>query len=112
MNLLLQWQRAAAGETVAFNPKGSSMRGLVDSGGRVVVAPCRREALAVGDIVLVRVKGATYLHKIVAVQGERLLIGNNRGGTNGWVHRDKVAGICTEVAGVERPRLEGKLLKA
>ena len=41
------------------------------------------------DIVLVKVKGRHYVHLIQAVQqkmgGIRYQIGNNRGGTNGWV---------------------------
>jgi len=30
------------------------------------------------------VKGSDYLHLIKAVNQGRFLIGNNRGGTNGW----------------------------
>jgi hypothetical protein len=36
----------------------------------------------VGDIVLCRVGGRQYLHLILAIQGERFQIGNNRGGVS------------------------------
>jgi hypothetical protein len=43
------------------------------------------------------VRGRVYLHLVKAVQGDRVLIGNNRGGTNGWVNRVAVYGIATRV---------------
>jgi hypothetical protein len=43
--------------------------------------------LEVGDIVLCRVKGNDYLHLVKALQKGRVLIGNNRGGTNGWTRQ-------------------------
>ena len=73
------------GETVQVRPRGYSMKGKVNSGDLVTIAPCKPEELSVGDIVLVRVKGNDYLHLIKAVSRGRFLIGNNRGGTNGWV---------------------------
>jgi len=51
----------------------------------------------VGDIVLCRVRGREYLHLVKAVQDRRYLIGNNRGGTNGWVGRAAVYGIGTRI---------------
>ncbi len=53
--------------------------------------------LAEGDIVLVRVHGHIYLQLIKAGQGERLLIGNNRGGTDGRVGRHAVHGVAVGV---------------
>jgi hypothetical protein len=57
---------------------------LVQSGQRVEVAPCSILDLSVGDIVLCRVGGNDFLHLVKAVSNGRVLIGNNRGGTNGW----------------------------
>jgi hypothetical protein len=54
--------------------------------------------LAIGDVVLCRVRGSVYLHLIKAVQGERFLIGNNKGGTNGWAERTQVFGRLIAVA--------------
>src|SRR5262245_53410674 len=85
-----------AGETVQFRPRGQSMRGKIESGQLVTVVPTP-EALEVGDIVLCKVGGAEYLHLIRAVQGERYLIGNNRGKLNGWVSRAAIFGKCVRV---------------
>jgi hypothetical protein len=40
------------------------------------------EPLASG--VLCKINGNQYLHLVKAVQGDRVLSGNNRGGVNGW----------------------------
>src|SRR5579884_4060446 len=85
------------GETVHLRPRGSSMSGKINSGDRVTVAPCDPDALKVGDIVLVRVHGAEYLHLIKARQEERFLIGNNRGGINGWVGKNGIFGVVTDI---------------
>ena len=85
------------GKTVEIRPRGHSMRGKVNDGDRVTVAPCIPEALRVGDIVLVRVRGTDYLHLIQAIDGERFLIGNNREGTNGWVNRNALYGKAIQV---------------
>jgi hypothetical protein len=73
------------GRTVRFRPRGPSMAGRVESGQLVTVEPIRDPStLAVGDVVLCAVRGAQYLHLIKAVRGKQFLIGNNRGGVNGW----------------------------
>jgi len=59
------------------------MKGKVNDKDLVTVEPCDPEKLSVGNIVLVRVKGSDYLHLIKAVNQDRFLIGNNRGGING-----------------------------
>jgi len=38
-----------------------------------------------------------YLHLIKAVDGQRFLIGNNRGGINGWVGPQAIYGIATRI---------------
>ena len=103
--------RVAAGETVQFRPAGSSMVPLIRSRQVVTVSPVDPAALEVGDIVLCRVAGATYLHLVSAVDAGagRVQISNNRGRVNGWTSHPKVFGICTTVDGVRRPRLDGKL---
>jgi hypothetical protein len=54
--------------------------------------------VAKGDVMLCRVKDAEYLHLVKAVGGDgRVLIGNKRGGENGWTRA--VFGKCV---GVER----------
>lgn len=98
----MSWARYAKdalrrGETVQIRPRGHSMTGKVNDGDLVTLVPCDPGALAVGDIVLVRVHGTDYLHLIKAIQGERFLIGNNRGGTNGWVGKHALYGVATQV---------------
>ena len=90
--------RLAAGETVAFRPRGHSMTGKIASGELCTVEPLGDHPLAVGDIVLCRVKGAQYLHLVKAIQGERFQIGNNRGGINGWITRRQIFGRLISVA--------------
>lgn len=86
-----------AGETVSFRPRGNSMAGKIESGQLCTVAPVDAAALAVGDIVLCKVKGREYLHLIKAVQGPRFQIGNNRGRVNGWVSANAIYGRCVAV---------------
>lgn len=87
-----------AGETVSFRPRGNSMVGKIDSGQLCTVEPIRDPAaLAVGDIVLCKVSGCEYLHLIQAIQGPRFRIGNNRGGTNGWISAAGIFGKCIRV---------------
>ena len=59
--------RLALGETVQFRPRGHSMTDKVNDGELCTVAPLATDhALAVGDIVLCRVKGSQYLHLVNA----------------------------------------------
>ena len=90
-------QALQAGKTVQVRPRGHSMRGKVNDGDLVTLTPCAPESLRAGDIVLVRVRGTDYLHLIKAIDGERYLIGNNRGGVNGWVWRSAIFGVATRV---------------
>jgi hypothetical protein len=104
--------RVAAGAEVRFRPTGSSMVPLIRSRQQVTVAPVDPAKLDVGDIVLVRVAGTTYLHLVSAVDhaNARVQISNNRGRVNGWTGHARVFGICTEVEGVARPGAAGKVL--
>lgn len=74
-----------SGEDAKVTPHGNSMRPKVESGATVTLTPCTAEEAEEGDIVLCKVKGRVYLHLVQAKQSDgRVLIGNNRGGTNGW----------------------------
>ena len=66
-------EKLKQGETVQIRPRGHSMKGRVNDGDLVTVAPCKPEELSVGDIVLVRVKGHDYLHLIKALDHGRFL---------------------------------------
>jgi len=86
------------GETVQFRPRGNSMKGKVDSGQLVTVAPLTGRQLQKGDIVLCKVNGSQYLHLIKAIQGARYQIGNNIGRINGWVTVNSIYGICIAIS--------------
>lgn len=76
----------------------------------VTVAPVDPAKVEVGDIVLARVAGTTYLHLVSAVDAsrDRVQISNNRGRVNGWTNYARLYGICMRVDGVPRPRTAGK----
>jgi hypothetical protein len=96
--------------TVEFRPTGSSMVPLIQSRQNVRVEPAAPAKVEVGDIVLARVAGATYLHLVSAVDHDhaRIQISNNRGRVNGWTSHARVYGICTVVNDVPRARTKGK----
>lgn len=83
------------GEEAIIKPHGGSMRPKVESGARVTLEPVTVEDLAVGDIVLCRVKGNVFLHLVKALGKGRVQIGNNRGKINGWTRT--VYGRATRV---------------
>lgn len=90
-------EKLKEGRIVEIKPRGHSMKGKVNDGDKVTLEPCKVEELGVGDIVLVRVKGQDYLHLIKAKNQSRFLIGNNRGGINGWVGHNCVYGKVIKV---------------
>lgn len=86
-----------AGRSIQIRPHGGSMRGRIESGQLVTVAPVDASAVAVDDVVLVAWKGNYLLHLIKEVTADQFLIGNNLGKINGWVSRDTVIGKVVEV---------------
>lgn len=103
--------RVAGGATVRIRPVGSSMVPLIRSRELVTIAPVDPATIEIGDIVLVRVSGATYLHLVTAIAGDRVQIGNNHGRINGWTSRARVFGLCTEIEGVPRRNVDGKIVR-
>ena len=55
------------------------MKGRIESGQLCTIAPVDSSTLAMGDIVLCKVRGNEYLHIVKAINGGRFQIGNNRG---------------------------------
>jgi hypothetical protein len=68
------------------------MRGRIEDNQRVTLGPVDPTQIIADDVVLVRWRGNVLLHVVKEVDGERLLIGNNVGKTNGWVTRADVLG--------------------
>ena len=107
MNLRAEAFKLSQGKIVLFKALGGSMEPLIHSGATVTVSPVKRFKntgdqplpigrpfqmcgkgsmyLEVGDIVLCKVNGNYYLHKIVAITSDyRYQIGNNKGRINGY----------------------------
>src|SRR5688500_2030717 len=85
------------GETAEVRPRGHSMKGKVNDGALVTLESCEPASLAVGDIVLVRVRGNVYLHLMKAINGHTFQIGNNKGGINGWIGSNCIYGKATKI---------------
>ena len=82
------------GREAWITPHGNSMTPRIKSGERVLVKPADPTVLKEGDVVLVKVRGVVYLHLIKRISRREglFLIGNNKGGTNGWVDGSYIYG--------------------
>jgi hypothetical protein len=90
-----------AGRTVRVRPFGGSMRGRIESGQFVTIAPVDPLAVQVGDAVLVQWRGNYLLHLVKEINEEQYLIGNNLGKVNGWGSRDAIRGKVIAVEDAE-----------
>jgi hypothetical protein len=75
------------------------MRGRIESGQLVTIAPINPADVQLEDVVLVAWRGGFLLHIVKEVRGDQLLIGNNIGKINGWAARSAVVGKVIAVAG-------------
>lgn len=73
------------------------MRGRIEDGQAVTLAPVDPAEVDAGDVVLVRWKGNVLLHLVREAEVDRVLIGNNLGKINGWAPRHDVLGLVVEV---------------
>lgn len=77
-------EKLQKGESFITSEKGNSMSPIIKSGQDHRLAPVELKDCKTGDVVFCKVKGHYYTH-LVKGKGERgLLIGNNKGGVNGW----------------------------
>jgi hypothetical protein len=89
-------EKLQKGETFVTSEKGNSMVPLIKSGQEHRLEPATWDQCEEGDIVYCKVKGNFYTHLVKAKNSDKgLLIGNNRGGINGWTKN--VYGKVTEV---------------
>lgn len=73
------------GETFITKEKGNSMVPIIKSNQEHKLAPAKWEDLEIGDIAFCKVKGSLYTHLVKAKDiNKGVLIGNNKGGINGW----------------------------
>jgi len=86
-----------AGRSVQVRPQGGSMRGRIESGQLVTIAPVDPSDVNVDDVVFVMWKGNHLLHLVKEVTPDQLLIDNNVGKINGWVKRNAVIGRAINV---------------
>lgn len=78
-------QRLQQGETFITSERGNSMCPIIKSNQQHKLAPTTWQDCSIGDIVYCKVKGNFYTHLVKGKNDIRgLLIGNNRGGINGW----------------------------
>ena len=78
-------ERLQAGESFVTSEKGNSMTPLITSGQEHRLAPADWQGCSQGDVVYCKVKGNFYTHLVKATNPVKgLLIGNNKGGVNGW----------------------------
>ena len=89
------------GQIVDVRPQGGSMRGLIESGQRVTLAPVDPSQVKVGDIVFVAWKGSYLLHLIKDATVTDVQIGNNLGKINGWAPRFDVIGRVVAIHPVD-----------
>lgn len=85
------------GASVTFRPRGRSMEPKIKSGQLCRVAPVREDQLEAGDVVLCRVRGADYLHHVIAIRAGQYQIGNARGHINGWIMFSAIFGRLDRV---------------
>lgn len=85
------------GESIVTSEKGNSMVPLIFSGQEHKVDPVDSwEEVEIDDIVYCKIRGRYYTHLVKAKDNKKgCLIGNNKGGTNGWTKQ--VFGKVTEV---------------
>lgn len=93
----------AAGRQVQIRPFGGSMRGRIESGQLVTLAPVEPSGIRVDDVVLVEWRGNFLLHLVKESQRGRLLIGNNLGKVNGWVPASAAVGRVVAIGEASVP---------
>jgi len=74
-----------SGETIISKEPGNSMLPLIKSKQPVKIQPITWEECEVDDIVYCKCKSNLYTHLVKAKDPKKgVLIGNNKGGINGW----------------------------
>ncbi|WP_448641786.1 hypothetical protein [Geodermatophilus sp. URMC 63] len=87
--------RAGAAEDW-FTAIGTSMRPAVRAVQRVRLRPPEAAEQLAGQVVLVRVGGRWWLHRVVDEADGRALVAADNGMVNGWTDRAEVAGVLLD----------------
>jgi len=73
------------GETFTTKEYGNSMQPRIFSGQEHILKPITWDKCKVDDVVYCKIKGRYLTHLVLAINEDRgLLIGNMKGGVNGW----------------------------
>lgn len=81
----INFEKLLSGETIISKESGNSMTPLIKSGQSIKIEPANWETVKEGNIVYCKVKGKYYTHLVKAINDDKgILIGNNKGGINGW----------------------------
>lgn len=85
------------GKVIAIVPQGISMLPFI-KGGEDCVYLLKREKVDVGDIVLVDYHGKHLLHRIYAIEGERItLMGDGNVQGEEWVTAEDILGTVVDI---------------
>ena len=90
-------QELTSGRRADVRPVGGSMRGRIESGQLVTIAPVAAADVVVNDVVFVRWKGNYLLHLVKDIRDGEYLIGNNVGKINGWVEAGAIIGKVVHI---------------
>jgi hypothetical protein len=85
------------------------MRGRVESGQLVTLMPASGREISPDDVVFVRWCGSYLLHKVIQVNSDSVLIGNNLGKINGAAQLTDVLGVMIEVC--DEPTCSGTVMR-
>jgi len=87
------------GLPIRFRATGSSMRPFIFNNDVVEIWPANSQIFRKGDIVLFQTESGRFLlHRIICVQGERLLVqGDALITPDGWITRYQILGIAKKV---------------
>lgn len=86
------------GETCKITGFGQSMTPILKSGQPVICEPVKEDTeLKKNDIVLCKIKGKYYLHKISAIKGKSYQISNNHGHINGTIGKNCIYGKVIKI---------------
>ena len=97
-----------AGRNAEVRPIGGSMKGRIESGDLVTIAPVGDREVQPGDVVFVRWKASYLLHFAKEISRPAsgvalVLIANNLGRENGWTELRDVVGIVVSVKSGRAP---------
>ena len=98
-----------SGRSIRVQPYGGSMRGRVESGQLVTLVPASEREIVQDDVIFVRWRGNYLLHKVIEVNSDSVLIGNNLGKINGAAQLTDGLGIMVEVC--DEPTCSGTVMR-